>query len=67
MLIDPVLDMLDLASSVHADKREVSLDDGESAHVGQRGEKMHVWFANEGDVRKLNLDIWIFVISNYQL
>ena len=39
MLIDPVLGTSELASSVHADRKEVSLDDGESTQVGQRGEK----------------------------
>ena len=39
MLIDPVLGMSELATSVHADRKEVSLDDGESTQVGQRGEK----------------------------
>ena len=57
MLLDPALGKTELATSVHADRREVSLDDGESTQVGQRGEKMHVGFANEGSVRKPYLEI----------
>ena len=39
MLLDPVLGKTELATSVHADGKEVSLDDGESTQVSQRGEK----------------------------